>query len=323
MLAGAGFGQAERDTMRLEAGGTAHITRVVPVPTTLSREAQAFLATGATWAPEAGSEDQRKLIEQARALYPVKIEDRRIGGVATKMVSPPEIAKSKRDRILINLHGGGFTTDSGSMLESIPIASLTGTAVVTVYYRLAPQNAFPAAVEDVVSVYRELLKTYKPQNMALYGTSAGAILTAQSAVRLRQLGLPLPAALGFFTGMADFSRRGDSEAFFGVPGLAGAHVPHGPILEELFHGHDLKDPVVSPIYADLKGFPPTLCVTGTRDLLLSGTVNFHRALFQAGVDTDLVVFDAMPHAHWYMVGIPEAREAAEIMARYFDRKVGK
>jgi acetyl esterase/lipase len=80
---------------------------------------------------------------------------------------------------------------------------------------------------------------------------------------------------------------------------------------------------VSPIYADLAGWPPTLCVSGTRDLLLSGTVNFHRALLRKGVDARLVVFDAMPHAHWYMVGIPEATEAVELMARFFDEQLGQ
>ena len=107
------------------------------------------------------------------------------------------------------------------MLESIPIASLTGTPVVTVYYRMLPEHVFPKAVDDVVAVYKELLKSYKAQNMALYGTSAGAILSAQSVVRFRQIGLALPAAIGFFSGLADYSRSGDSIAFFGLGGFPG------------------------------------------------------------------------------------------------------
>jgi acetyl esterase/lipase len=113
-------------------------------------------------------------------------------------------------------------------------------------------------------------------------------------------------------------------AFFGVPGLAGAEPPARGRSWDLAYlgGHDPADPLVSPIRADLAGFPPTLCVAGTRDLLLSGTANFHRALLRKGVDARLVVVDAMPHAHWYQVGIPEATEALEVMARFFDEKLG-
>lgn len=313
------------DTTTVDPDGTARITRVIPVPTTISAEAQAFLATGATWAPAAGSEDQRKLIDKARGLYPVRIEDTVIAGVPVRIVTPPTIAPAKRDRVFVNLHGGGFVSDSGSMLESIPVASLTGTKVVTVLYRLAPEHKFPAAVDDAVAVYRELLKTTRPQRMVLYGTSAGAALSAEVIVRLRQMGVPTPAAVGFFTGLADLGKGGDSRAFFGVPGLDGAQIPQrtGSHDEAYLGDHDPSDPLVSPIRADLKGFPPTLCITGTRDLLLSDTANFHRALLKAGVDARLVVFDGMPHAHWYMVGIPEAKDALELMARFFDEQASR
>jgi acetyl esterase/lipase len=203
--------------------GTAVITRVIPVPDTLSPEAQAHLTTGVTWAPEDGSPGQTEQIERALAMYPVHIEAAMMANVPVKVVRPQHAHMDAQDCVLMNLHGGGFVTDSGSMLESIPIAALTGIPVVTVLYRLAPQHKFPAA---------------------------------------------------------------------------------------------------SPIYADLRGFPPTLCIAGTRDMMLSGTANFHRALVRAGVDADLMVFDAMPHAHWYMVGIPEASEANEAMAHYFLRALG-
>jgi len=107
------------------------------------------------------------------------------------------------------------------------MAGYTKIKVVAVLYRLAPESPFPAAVDDSIAVYKELLKTHRPAKIGIYGTSAGAILTAETAARLKQLGLPLPAALGFFSGMADFSRIGDSSYYFGVPGLAGARVPRG------------------------------------------------------------------------------------------------
>jgi acetyl esterase/lipase len=296
---------------------------VIPVPRTVSAEAQKRLAAGETWAPGPTSAEAKQLIEKAREIYPVKEEAKKIAGVQVKIFTPPNVPNGKKDRILINLHGGGFRVDSGSYLESIPIASLTSTPVITVYYRLSDVAPFPAAVDDVVAVYRELLKTHKPAKMAIYGTSAGAILSGQVAVRLKHDGIPQPAAYGFFTGHADFSKPGDSQAFFAVPGLAGARPPvaeggTNPYMK----GVDATNPLASPIYANLKGLAPTLCMTGTRDLFLSGTSNFHRALLRAGVDAELVVFDAMPHAFWYIIGSPEATEALEIQAKFFDHHMG-
>ena len=157
-------------------------------------------------------------------------------------------------RVLINLHGGGFNSDSGSFTESIPIANLTRIRVVSVLYRLAPEHPFPAAVDDAIAVYRELLKTYESQRIGIYGTSAGAILTAEVAVRLRQLNLPMPAALGVFSGMGDFSRTADSMSMYNLNGLTGPlplpdDKPHDI---EYVANADPKDPVLSPVYADLQ-----------------------------------------------------------------------
>jgi acetyl esterase/lipase len=223
----------------------------------------------------------------------------------------------------MNIHGGGFRLDSGSLTESIPIANLTQTRVVSVLYRLAPEHPFPAAVDDAVAVYRELLKTYEPRNIGLYGTSAGAILTGETAVRLHQLGLPLPAALGIFSGSGDFSRQGDSRSLFSLRGLAGyLEVPGKPENSDYAGSTDRKDPVLSPIYADLRGMPPTLFVTSTRDLLLSDTTTLHRAFLRAGVDARLVVFEGLNHTFWNDFSLPESREALGIMAGFLSGRLG-
>ena len=86
---------------------------------------------------------------------------------------------------------------------------------------------------------------------------------------------------------------------------------------------DRKDPVLSPQFADLKGMPPSLLVTSTRDLLLSDTSRFHRALLQAGADAQLVVFEALPHAFWYHFQLPETKECLDLMARFFQQKLGQ
>src|ERR1017187_413283 len=303
----------------IDPDGTVHIIRAVPVPKTVSSEAYAKLVTGASWAPDEGSKEAADILEKLRVTYPVDIEHTTVGGVAAKIVTPKNAAPHKKDRVLICVHGGGFQTDSGSFIEAIPIASLTATRVISVEYRLAPKFPHPAAVEDSVAVYKEVLKTYSPKKIALYGTSAGAILTAETAVQLRKLGLPLPAALGFFSGFADMARSGDAGHIYSIPGFMGFQPSSGKSLSAYVGNTDPKDPVLSPIYADLKGFPPTLCMTGTRDICLSGTVDFHRALLRAGVDAHLMVFDAMPHAHWYSFHFPESKEALEAQARFLDR----
>lgn len=176
-----------------------------------------------------------------------------------------------------------------------------------------------------MAVYRELLKTYKPDHIVIYGTSAGAILTAEVAVKLKQLGLPVPAALGVFSGMGDFARAGDSASLYSLRGLSGHLDPpnRGPHNSDYMATTDPRDPVLSPIYADLHGLPPTLFVTSGRDMLLSGTVNLHRAYINAGVDARLVVFDALTHAFWYDSKLPEAIEANHIMADFFMKQLSK
>lgn len=314
------------DSATLDPDGTARITRVLPLPRGISPEAQAMLAKGISFAPTQRTPEGQALIKKARELYPVNIEeDKFLAGVKTKYVTPANgIPAAKKDRVIVNLHGGGMSSDSGSYVESIPIAALTQTLVVSVDYRLAPPGHFPEPVDDVIAVYKELLKTYNPGKIGIYGTSAGGALTAQVIVRIRHDGLPQPGVVGLFSIHADSTTVGDSDSMYGVEGLAGASVKDPNTHRRAWLGNaDPKDPLVSPLLADLKGFPSTLLMAGTRDSALSGTSLFHRALLRAGVDAELVVFEAMPHTFWYTVGIPESTEALEIQAKYLDQKLSK
>ena len=268
------------DSATFDADGTAHVTRVVPMPSTVSPEAQEWLASLAKKKSQPQTLAERRIATdawrkwgsaEARRLYPVNVEETSIAGVRTDVITPLAMPEANRGRVLINLHGGGFVSDSGSLIEGVPIANLTKIKVVSVYYRLAPENPFPAAVDDVVAVYRELLKTYKPQGIGIFGTSAGAILTCEVAVRLKQMGLPLPAALGALSVLTDFSRPSDSRQIFTLDGFPGLLEPRDPkrLPDDPYPGAtDRRDPVLSPLFADLKGMPPTLLVTSTRDLLL-------------------------------------------------------
>jgi len=323
-----------RDTSFIDPQGTAHVTRIVPVPQTISPQAQKTLSRQEPdQGPPQSLSDRRKGTDAytARArvewtrICPNQLVDSTIAGVPVHVVTPDSLTEANKDKVLLNLHGGGFNSDSGSYTESIPIASYTGIKVIAVLYRLAPENPFPAAVDDSVAVYKELLKTYKPNHIVIYGTSAGAILTAEVAAKLKQLGLPLPAALGIFSGMGDFARQGDSQSLYALRGLTGHLDPPNPGVHdsEYVTTTDPKDPILSPIYGDLHGLPPTLFITSTRDLLLSGTSNLHRAYLNAGVDAHLVVFDALPHAFWNNLNLPEAIEANHTMANFFLKHLAK
>lgn len=315
------------DTSYIDADGTAHITRVIPIPPDLSPEAKKSLARQVsdaahpqTLAERRSGTDawQNRAGEFSKSLYPVNIAQDTIAGVPVRVVTP--LAGMDPDRVLINIHGGGFNSDSGSLTEAVPVANLTKIKVVAVLYRLAPEHPFPAGLDDVVAVYKEMLKTYKPAHIAIYGTSAGAILTAEMASDLRKLGLPEPGALGVFSGMGDFSRDGDSWAMYALDGLSGHLEPPLPNAHDSDYvgKTDPRDPVLSPLFSDLSNMPPTLFITSGRDILLSGTSILHRAFLRAGNDNDqLIVFEGLPHAFWNDAALPESKEACNDMAHWF------
>ena len=315
-----------------EADGTVRMQRVVPLPQGLSPEAKAWLSrpvmTDAnvpqTLAQRRAGQDlsQSRHRDELLKIFPVKVQDSTVAGVPVREVMPATIRHT--DRVLICLHGGGFNADSGSYSESIPVAGLTGVRVVSVLYRLAPEHPFPAGVEDVIAVYKELLKTYKPSRIGIFGSSAGAGLTLQAAVRMKQLQMPMPAALGPFSAPASMTDGGDSRSLYNTDGLRGyVPVPDGVLDTEYVGKTDPHDPVLSPIYADLHAMPPTLFLTSERDLLLSATSTLSRAFVRAGNQSQLIVFEGLPHCFWNNNALPESREAWGYMANFFERELGR
>ena len=241
-----------------------------------------------------------------RQRYAVDVQAGTMAGVPVRRITAKGAAAGG-DLVLLNLHGGGLNADSGSLTENIPIASLTGIPVVAVLYRLAPEHTFPAAVDDALAVYRELLKTHRASQIGLYGTSAGAMLGPELIARLHKEGLPEPAVLGVFSGSDDFSRRGDSVSSLppdAFKSYLGAARP--------------DDPLVSPALGPVEFFPPTLCLSSSRDFVLSPTVNVCRRLELAGVENKLVVWDGLPHAFWAYMAIPESDEAFGVMAKFLE-----
>jgi monoterpene epsilon-lactone hydrolase len=318
----------------LESDGSIRLQdRVVPVPRTISAEARAMLRVAGTmpvsdepmWAErERVDAMMSALNEAALERYPADVKETEIGGVHCHLIRPANLAPENDHHVLINLHGGGFVLGAGSISEAIPIATLTRRTVIAVDYRLAPEHPYPAAVDDAVAVYADVLAEHDATDVALFGTSAGGFITGQTIMRLAGDGFDAPACAGVFTAGGALDDFGDSAAIFNFSGFGGAAVrplddADSEVRAYLRDVTDRTDPLVSPIYGDLSVFPPTLLVTGTRDLLLSATTLFHRALRRAGVDADLFAFEAMPHGFWYAFDLPETQEVLGIMAAFFDR----
>jgi epsilon-lactone hydrolase len=275
-------------------------------------------------------------VERLKAVFPVEIVSKRIGGVLTDVITPAGgVSQKNRERVLINLHGGGFTVGGGygGQQESIPIASLGRIAVMSVDYRMAPEYRFPAASEDVAQVYAELLKRYRPQNIGIYGCSAGAYLAGQAVAWFQQHDLPSPGAIGLFGGSLIIGQAGDSDVFGAALGGQGARPRRqGEVAStrsiRYFEGADLREPLVSPgLSADvLRRFPASLLISGTRDMNLSQTVHAHAQLVKHGVDARLHVWEGAAHCSFAQPvvdpDVPETREAWDVIVRFFDQQLG-
>ncbi len=274
-------------------------------------------------------------LERAKAIYPVNIKEERIAGVRADVISPRDgVSSHNRDRVLINLHGGAFQFGAGlgGLVESIPFASMGKFKVITVDYRMGPEYKFPAGSEDVATVYKEILKQYGPQHIGIYGISAGGLLTAEAIAWFQKEKLPMPGAIGIFDAGADAIPGGDSHYIstplnvtFGLnpPPTYEPGPPSAPF--GYLSNVNLKDPLVSPAVspAVLANFPPTLLITGTRDFALSWAAYSHTQLVKAGVEADLHVWEGMGHSFLVDMDTPEAREAYDVVAKFFDKHLGR
>jgi len=326
----------------IDADGTLHIKDLaVPLSSYLSPEARSYLLHLLRDQPFAGGpsatqdikgyrarqdEIMNGFLKPIRERYPVNVEHKTIAGLYTDVVTPQDgIAPRNRNRVLLNLHGGGFISGArtAGLIESIPVAAVEKIKVVTIDYRMGPEYAFPAASEDVAGVYKEVLKEYPPDHVGLYGCSAGGMLAAMSIAWFQKVHLPNPSAIGVLCASIGELTGGDASYLTGpLNGFsAGPALFHPAYLSHV----DPKDPLAYPIHSPalVATFPPTLLVTSTRGMEYSSAIHSHNALVEAGVEADLHVWDGLPHAFWYNSDLPESREVYAVVARFFDRHFGK
>ncbi|MGI4769567.1 MAG: alpha/beta fold hydrolase [Janthinobacterium lividum] len=258
----------------------------------------------------------------------VKVEPGTIDGVRVNIVTPDDIPAPNRDKVIVHVHGGCYVYFPGASgtTEAIMMAGFGHYRVIAVDYRMPPEAYFPAALDDAMTVYRSVLKTTDPKNVGIIGTSAGGALTLEMVVKAKQDGLPMPGAIAPGTPMADVTKTGDS--FYTNEFVDNVLVSPSGFCDDAAafyaHGHDMKDPLLSPVYADMAGFPPTILTTGTRDQLLSNTVRVHRKLRRAGVVADLNVYEGESHAQYQFDDrVPETKEAFGEIAAFFGDHLGK
>jgi epsilon-lactone hydrolase len=264
-------------------------------------------------------------LAKQKAAFRVTISNEKIAGVNTEVFVPAEgIAPQNQHRVLINLHGGAFImgAHTQSQIESIPIAATARIKVISVDYRQGPEFHFPAANEDVAAVYRELLKSYQPGEIGIYGCSAGGILTGQVMAWFQKVGLPNPAAIGIFCAHTN-RRQGDSSYLAPRLGSINSAPPsrNSPTIAMLpyFRGVSEDDPLIFPSAskAVLARFPPTLLIVGSRDVEQSGASRTAIDLVKAGVDARYFCWDGVDHNFMSEPELPESREAYDIVSRFF------
>ncbi|HEX5230221.1 MAG TPA: alpha/beta hydrolase [Bryobacteraceae bacterium] len=340
---------AARNPVVVDNDGTVHVpAQAVPLSDFLSPEAKAYVTQHLKDMQNPRMLEQENgvprfmkgYLERQKILYPVDRQDTKVAGVHAYVYTPKAgIAAANRDRVLIDLHGGGFSGcwPACAELESIPIAALGRIRVVSLDYREGPQYKFPAASEDVASVYQELLKDHAPRNIGIYGCSAGGMLVAMSAAWFQKHHLPEPGAIGIFcAGAGSPAGAGfGGDATYTAGPLGEARIMRPPPAQSspakqgstlgYLAGTDPRDPLVAPINSPeiMKSFPPSLIITATRGFEMSGALYTHTQLVKLGVEAELHVWDGLFHGFFYNPDVPESRDCYDVIVKFFAKHLGK
>lgn len=246
-----------------------------------------------------------------------------VGGVFGEWITPRSAAS---DRVLLYLHGGGYVLRTPRVHRVLVarLAQAAGVRAFMVDYRLAPEHPFPAAVNDATAAYRGLLDAgFAPERIIVAGDSAGGGLTAALLVNLRDIDAPLPAAACIMSGLLDCT--------FSDPATAALQT-HDPFLRlqdvramaaAYFGDHDPYDPLVSPLYADLKGLPPLLVYAGECEILRADALHFAEKAQVAGVEVAHKIWPGMLHAFPLFAGfVPEGKTAIAEIGAFFRQRMG-
>jgi acetyl esterase/lipase len=240
----------------------------------------------------------------------ITVEKLTVDGIPAEWVYAPNAAEG---RTFLYLHGGAYFLGSCNTHRDLAalMARATASRVLLIEYRLAPEHPYPAALEDAVAAYRWLVRSgYDPANMIIGGDSAGGGLTLGTLITLRDSGERLPACAVLLSPWTDLAGTGeslktrrDADPWLNPDELI-------PTARMYLRDLDPRHPVVSPIYADLQGLPPMIVHVGTDEILLDDSLRLAERARNAGVETELKVWDEMWHV-FQSFPIPEARQSIE------------
>jgi acetyl esterase/lipase len=243
-----------------------------------------------------------------------------IDGVDVFNIAPAELDPRHEDHLFIYVHGGAYVLNAGEAgtAEAIVIAHRLGIRAVSIDYRMAPDHPLPAGVDDVMAVYRHIVGGRPATSVALGGSSGGGNLSTVVVQQAVRDGVAVPGVLYLGTPGNDMTDVGDSLYINrGIDRNLPSYDDYVNAVRFHANGRDLADPMVSPIYGSFDGFPPTMLVTGTRDLLLSATVRTHIAIRGAGSIADLLVFEGVAHGDYANpLDSPESRLAYAELNRF-------
>ncbi|WP_195336631.1 alpha/beta hydrolase [Paraclostridium bifermentans] len=230
----------------------------------------------------------------------------------------------KNKGVIIYLHGGCYIYGNINNYCTIPvqISNTTGLKVLSVNYSLAPENPFPKAIEDVQNIYEYLIEEgYTSDQIVIVGDSAGGGLALATVIKLRDLKVDLPAALGLFSPWVDLTLKGDTiETLKDFDNVLSKRQLEGA-AKIYAEKQELTNPLISPVFADLKNCPPMMILAGGREILLSDSINLARRANLDNTIVNFIVWDKLDHVFAVDSTLPESKEAIEILGKFLLEKM--
>lgn len=230
----------------------------------------------------------------------------------------------KNKGVIIYLHGGCYIYGNINNYCTIPvqISNTTGLKVLSVNYSLAPENPFPKAIEDVQNIYEYLIEEgYTSDQIVIVGDSAGGGLALATVIKLRDLKVDLPAALGLFSPWVDLTLKGDTiEILKDFDNILSKRQLEGA-AKIYAEKQELTNPLISPVFADLKNCPPMMILAGGREILLSDSINLARRANLDNTIVNFIVWDKLDHVFAVDSTLPESKEAIEILGKFLLEKM--
>jgi epsilon-lactone hydrolase len=271
--------------------------------------------------------ERRAQYDRAERVFPTPPD------VAVEAVTAPERPAewlrppgARTDAAVLYLHGGGYVIGSPRSHRHLAaaIARAAGTAALLVDYRLAPEHPFPAALDDAVAAYRWLLgRGLAPSRVVVAGDSAGGGLTVATLLTLRDRGLPRPAGGACISPWVDLTCGGATYATKAAVDPIVTRESVEMMAQAYAGAGDPKAPLLSPLYADLRGLPPLLVQVGSDEVLLDDSLGLGERARAAGVDVTVEEWPAMIHVwHWFLPMLAEAERAVSVIGNFVRTRLG-